>query len=232
MKERDHSATQPDPERGTGNDNALGRVEVRPGDPASDVTKAKALWELVEHPVLTTRSAKDPTERDRAYMKRALAVARTNPECPFGALLVDRTADRIVAVGVNRTRESPIWHGEIDALHRCASLHPSPDWARLELYTTAEPCPMCQAAILWAGIPRVVYGTSIATLRALGWSQIDLSAAELTARAPFAECEIVGGVLRAECDSLFRERDASSGSRREPTSDRFPAAPPLRGRSP
>ena len=35
------------------------------------------------------------------------------------------------------------------------------DPSQLVLYTTAEPCPMCQGAISWSGIGTVVSGTSI-----------------------------------------------------------------------
>ena len=78
-----------------------------------------------------------------------------------------------------------------------------PDWGRLTLYTTAEPCPMCMAAILWAGIPRVVFGTSIRQLQRLGWHQIDITSEEVVRRTPFRSCTLVGGVLAAECDALF-----------------------------
>ena len=64
---------------------------------------------------------------------------------------------------------------------------------------------MCQAAILWAGIPRVIYGTSISRLKDLGWNQIDVTAEELVRRTPFAECEVLGGFLQSDCDQLFRE---------------------------
>ena len=156
-------------------------------------------------------------ERDAYYMSKAIALGAKNPSLPFGAILVDREADEVVAEGLNRASESPIWHGEIDAIHRYAAAHKEPRWSRLVLYTTAEPCPMCQAAILWAGIPRVIYGTSIATLQARGWSQIDITAHEIARRTPFADCEIRGGVLRAECDRLFQAerggRKNSSGVR-------------------
>jgi tRNA(adenine34) deaminase len=78
------------------------------------------------------------------------------------------------------------------------------NWSRLCLYTTAEPCCMCQGAILWAGIRRVVFGTSIETLRKLGWRQIEIPAAEVVRRTPLAQCELIGAVLERECDDLFR----------------------------
>lgn len=138
-------------------------------------------------------------------MRKAIAVALGNRVCPFGAILVDRDGDRIVAEGVNRTDENPTWHGEIDVINRYSSSCAEPAWRRLDLYTTAEPCPMCQSAILWAGIPRVIYGTSIRKLKDLGWNQIDLRAEELVRLTPFAKCEILGGLLQSDCDQLFRE---------------------------
>ena len=108
------------------------------------------------------------------------------------------------ADGVKRVDDSPIWHGEMDVLERYATSRQD-RWHRLRLYSTAEPCSMCLAAILWAGVPEVVYGTSIATLRELGWQQFSLSSDELLAGAPFANCHIMGGVLADQCDALFRK---------------------------
>jgi tRNA(Arg) A34 adenosine deaminase TadA len=137
-------------------------------------------------------------------MKRAIEIARRNPNAPFGAVLVDVESGGIVAEGLNRGEINPTWHGEIDAINRCAAEHPEARWSRLRLYTTAEPCCMCQGAVLWAGIAEVVFGTSIATLKRLGWKQIDIGAGEVARRTAFAKCKIIGGVLEAECDELFR----------------------------
>ena len=100
--------------------------------------------------------------------------------------------------------ENPILHGELDAILRYANIV-NPRWQDLRLYTTAEPCCMCQAAIMWAGIPEVVFGTSVATLLELGWNQFDLRAVDVEKNAAFAECNIVGGVLAKQCDLLFKE---------------------------
>ena len=118
------------------------------------------------------------------YMRRGIELALRNREAPFGALLVDRQTWQIVAEGRNGGRENPTWHGEIDAINRCAAESPGVTWSGLRLYTTAEPCCMCQSAILWAGIGEVVFGTSIRALNELGWSQIEIPAAEVARRTP------------------------------------------------
>lgn len=140
-------------------------------------------------------------------MQQAIAVAHSNPTAPFGTVLVDRRTNTVVTEGLNRATENPIVHGELDAIIRYAA-YVDPSWQDLRLYTTAEPCCMCQAAIMWAGIPEVVFGTSIATLMELGWDQFDLRAIDVAKSAAFAECQIVGGVLAEQCDQLFKEAKA------------------------
>jgi tRNA(adenine34) deaminase len=119
--------------------------------------------------------------------------------------VIVRTANaEVVAEGYNRSSVSPTYHGEIDAINRCAQLHPDIDWSGLVLYTTAEPCPMCQSAAEWAGIGMVVFGSSIPFLKSLGWKQIDIRAEEVIRRTPFGRCVLLGGVLEEECNALFR----------------------------
>jgi tRNA(Arg) A34 adenosine deaminase TadA len=137
-------------------------------------------------------------------MRRAIEAAMKNPKWPLGAILVDRENGEVVAEAVNRSNQPPLLHGEIDAIQNCAASRPNADWSNLCLYTTAEPCCMCQGAALWAGISRVVFGTSIDTLIRLGWRQIHIPAGEVVSRTPGAHCEIVGGVLERACDALFR----------------------------
>jgi tRNA(adenine34) deaminase len=138
------------------------------------------------------------------YMWRAIELARQNPQAPFGALLVDLQTGQVVAEGANQWQKNPTWHGEIVAISQLAEENPDAGWTNLRLYTTAEPCCMCQGAILWAGIPEVVFGTSIRMLQSLGWKQIDIPADEVSRRTPFARCKLIGGVLERECDALFR----------------------------
>ncbi len=66
---------------------------------------------------------------------------------------------------------------------------------------------MCMSAIAWAGIPRVVWATSIAGLSRAGIGQIGIGAATVAAAADFYRPEkLIGGVLAAQTDLLFQQR--------------------------
>jgi len=141
---------------------------------------------------------------DAQYMRRAIRLGANVPKYPFGALLLDHTKGVVVAEGWNRSVHNPTWHGEMDAINKCAASQPKIDWTNLTLYTTAEPCAMCQGAVAWAGISRVVFGSSIPFLKSLDWWAIDIRAEELSRLAAFRKCTVVGGVMEEECNKLFR----------------------------
>src|SRR5689334_5553993 len=140
---------------------------------------------------------------DEAHMRRAIGLAGNNPKYPFAAVLAVQQKG-VVAEGWNRSVHNPTWHGEMDAINTCAASNPKIDWTKLTLYTTAEPCAMCQGAVAWAGIRRVVFGSSIPFLKSLNWWAIDIRAEELARLAAFRECTVVGGVLEQECNKLFQ----------------------------
>jgi tRNA(Arg) A34 adenosine deaminase TadA len=140
-----------------------------------------------------------------AYMQRAIELAANVPAVPFGALIVNGETGDILAEGWNKSARNPTWHGEIDAINSLVSQELEVDPSKLILYTTAEPCPMCQGAILWTGIETVVFGTSIRTLQRLGWKQLDILAEEVVRRSPNWKCTLIGRVLEQECDALFEQ---------------------------
>ena len=140
------------------------------------------------------------------YMRHCIAMARTEPFALYCSVIVDRRTGEILAEGRNDViGDHPLVHGETNAIDNCFRQHPGIDWSQLTLYTTAEPCAMCQAAVGWAGITEVVYGTQTATLAALGWDTIDISATELAERTMFNRCTVIGPFLEADCDALFRD---------------------------
>jgi tRNA(Arg) A34 adenosine deaminase TadA len=141
-----------------------------------------------------------------AAMRLAIAAARANPFYPFGAVIIGASDRAVLVQGVNNGKTNPILHGEIVAINDYVARHGNQGWADGILYTTGEPCPMCMSAIVWTGIGGVVYGSSIGTLAEAGIAQITIDASAVRDAAPFYPGQIKGGVLRAETDALFRDR--------------------------
>ena len=141
---------------------------------------------------------------DAEYMQIAINLAKTNPKEPFAGVLVDNTTGNILATGINAVHLNPTFHGEMVTINNCANKHPSVNWSSLTLYSTAEPCAMCQGAVIWTGISRVVYATSSDYLMQHGWLDIALPAEELNRRAAFYHGKIIGGVLAEKANLLFQ----------------------------
>lgn len=141
-------------------------------------------------------------QTDEDFMQQAIAAGEGNPKYPFGAVLVLAAEQKVVASGTNDSSTNPLLHGEIAAISNAAD-DGWDSWSELTLYSTAEPCPMCAGAIVWAGISRVVFGTSIATLIRNDWPQIAISAQEVIGQSQRPDIKIVSGVLEQECDQLF-----------------------------
>jgi tRNA(adenine34) deaminase len=147
-----------------------------------------------------------PQATHEAAMRLAIAAAKANPFYPFGAVIISAADGTVLAQGVNSSKTNPILHGEIVAINNYVVRHGSQGWADSILYTTGEPCPMCMSAIVWAGIGGVVYGSSITTLVEAGIAQIMIGASAVRDAASFSRGRIMGAVLQAETDALFRNR--------------------------
>lgn len=88
---------------------------------------------------------------------------------PFGSAVVRDGV--IVGRGHNRVLEKrdPTCHGEIEAIRNACAQLGTADLSGCELYTTAEPCPMCLGAILWANIGTVHFGCTREDSAAIGF---------------------------------------------------------------
>lgn len=77
---------------------------------------------------------------------------------PFGAVIVKD--GKIVGRGHNRVlaKHDPTCHGEMEAIRDACKNLGTHDLTGCELYTTAEPCPMCLGGTLWANITTLYYG--------------------------------------------------------------------------
>ena len=145
-----------------------------------------------------------PLTAHEAAMRLAITAAKANPFYPFGAVIIGAADRAVLAQGVNNSKTNPTLHGEIVAINDYVARHGNQGWADGILYTTGEPCPMCMSAIVWTGIGGVVYGSSITTLAEAGIAQIMIRAREVRDAAPWYRGRIMGGILRAETDALFR----------------------------
>jgi guanine deaminase len=88
---------------------------------------------------------------------------------PFGSVIVKN--GKMIGKGHNEVvkNQDPTCHGEIMAIHdACKNLN-SFDLTDCEIYTTAEPCPMCLGAILWANIEKVYFGCNILDTEKIGF---------------------------------------------------------------
>lgn len=101
-------------------------------------------------------------EQDERYMREALAEAKTaaeEDEVPIGAVITCR--GRIIAKGHNMVErlKDPTAHAEMIAITAATEAVGGKYLNDCTLYVTVEPCPMCAAALAWAQIGRIVYGT-------------------------------------------------------------------------
>lgn len=88
---------------------------------------------------------------------------------PFGCVIVKD--GKVIGKGHNEVllQHDPTCHGEIMAIRNTCKDLGTINLTGCELYTTAEPCPMCLGAILWANISKVYYGCSISDTDSIGF---------------------------------------------------------------
>ena len=139
------------------------------------------------------------------FMRAAIETARIGVNegdgGPFGACIVK--GDNIVAVAHNTVfQEDATCHAEINAIRFASKVLDTHDLSGCVIYSTTEPCPMCFAAIHWANIERIVYGTNIDDVRRLGFRELSISNHDMR-RLGGAHIDIAADFLRQECSDLL-----------------------------
>ncbi|MBP3635727.1 MAG: nucleoside deaminase [Bacilli bacterium] len=99
-------------------------------------------------------------------MKIAVEESKVNSENnykdggPFGAVIVKN--GKIISKGHNtviKSKDSTA-HAEINVIREASQILGTHDLSGCILYTSAEPCPMCLSAIIWANIKEVYYANT------------------------------------------------------------------------
>ncbi len=88
---------------------------------------------------------------------------------PFGALIVKD--GKVISRAHNEVLLSndPTAHAEVLAIRRASAVLKDFDLSGCELYTSSQPCPMCLAAIYWARIKTVYYGSTKEDVENIGF---------------------------------------------------------------
>jgi tRNA(Arg) A34 adenosine deaminase TadA len=139
------------------------------------------------------------------FMQQAIALATESVESgrggPFGAVVV--RDGEVIATGSNlvTANNDPTAHAEVVAIRNaCAKLG---DFVLkgCEIYTSCEPCPMCLAAIYWARLDSIYYGSTAADAAEAGFDDAFLYR---EVALPLAERSIpIFNLLRDQAISSF-----------------------------
>jgi tRNA(adenine34) deaminase len=139
--------------------------------------------------------------RDEYYMRLALreaARALEHDDVPIGAVMVREREVLAAACNERELRHDPTAHAEILVLREAGQKLGGWRLPDSVLYVTIEPCAMCAGAIVWARVPRVVYGAADPKAGAAGSVLNVLSEPRLNWQP-----EVAGGLLADECASLL-----------------------------
>ena len=136
------------------------------------------------------------------YIRMAMAQAE-NGDSPFGAIIVQH--GRVVSTGYNavRSRRDITAHSEIEAIRAAMLELGTTNLEDCILYSNAEPCPMCMATILWAKLPRLIFGATSESLSEYV-PTMRPTARELAA-ANNSPIQITSGILEDLCLVPFRK---------------------------
>ena len=102
---------------------------------------------------------------DETFMRRAIALsaqALDQPGAkPYGAVVV--IDGKIVGEGLNLSAKNydPTSHGEVEAVRDACRNLKTTDLSGAELYTSCEPCSVCVATMVMAGVSRMYYGATL-----------------------------------------------------------------------
>lgn len=164
----------------------------------------------------TAAPAVTPSEmaRHEHYMRLAIAQANRNPGRPFGSVIVDERTGQVVGEGVVNMGANPMYYSEVVAMNDYIARHGNQGWENLTMYGTGEACPMCMSAMVWAGIPRMVYASDTPFVSKYV-NNINIRAQDVIAAAHplYTNKLLLGGVLSDVTDKMFAER-AKAGAQK------------------
>jgi tRNA(adenine34) deaminase len=139
--------------------------------------------------------------------------ARALGDYAIGAVVVDK--GQILAASGNRVKldYDPTQHAEIAAIRIACRVKGTRHLEGAVLYTTAEPCPMCTSAAIWARMLGIVSGSTIADMadfRQLNgnsnwtWRTVEIASRVIIERGD-PKLFLIDGYMREKCQGLFHD---------------------------
>ncbi len=115
-------------------------------------------------------------------------------DVPVGAVVVKE--GKVISTGYNKKEKqrSAVAHAEIVAIHKASRKLKNFRLDDCVVYVTKEPCLMCMGALLSARVKKIVFGAY----------DRKYPTHQLATNNNFNhKCEIVGGVMQVECESML-----------------------------
>lgn len=114
-----------------------------------------------------------PSHFDKVMLEKSVELAITNVEKggePFGAVLA--SGQQIIAEGVNEAYidNDPTAHAEIQALRNAGKTSGQASHPNSTMYASGKPCAMCMAAMIQAGVSRIIFAADDDLGGPYGWS--------------------------------------------------------------
>jgi len=139
-------------------------------------------------------------------MQQVLQIAKEGTdrgENPFGAGVFS-PGGKALAIACNRvvSTNNVTAHAELNAIAEACHQLGKPDLQGYWLVATAEPCPMCMAAIATAGIRHVVFGAVQAVVTEAGYGSLGVSGTDLASQFN-REILLHGRIYGNECISFL-----------------------------
>jgi tRNA(adenine34) deaminase len=113
-------------------------------------------------------------------------------------------------------RKDPTAHAEMVAIRGLCKELGTPDLSGCTLFCTLQPCGMCSLACIWAGISRIVYGATRASVNSVYFETRHANTSDFIRDCFRNDLEILGGVLETECSSLYAKPEEPASDKETP----------------
>lgn len=109
----------------------------------------------------------------KKFMAQAISIAEnslTHGGGPFGALIVKN--DEVIGRGSNRVTldNDPTAHAEMVAIRAACQTVQDFQLEGCAIYVNCEPCPMCLAALYWAGVENIYFAANRKDAAGIGFA--------------------------------------------------------------